>query len=863
MPRKSLTKELSQQTAQVSLRRILVIPFVLQIVGVVGLVGWLSVENSQRAVNDLAQKLHTEVAARVKQHVDSYLAEPRNIAMMNVREFQLGHLSLENTPALEERLAKEIQFFNNVSRIHVADSRGNFTGIERVSGNSFRFNITNADSEEGLIIYNADNQGQRGQVLQKDPGFKLSNQSWYQSALKNQQGTWSSVYAYASTMSLSIIYSTPLYDRSKKLIGVTGVDLSLAEIGEYLRTIRVGQTGQVFIVDRQGYLIASSIKERPFVVINGQISRLKGSSSSMPLISTAAKYLLNNYPDLNDLRSSQQMKFTVDGVENYLQVTPLTSHKGVDWLILVVVPESDFIQQVVANRNLTIYVCVGAVIFAIVTALATASRILNPIKSLSQAANALSKGEWNQNVDIHSQGELGVLARAFNQMAAQLQNSFSSLEQKETESRRMAQILNEAQRIAHVGSWERDLASQSVVWSEEVLRILGLDPETEVFSYCEFFDKVHPEDRHRVQNIMEEASATGISQAIEYRVIHTDGSIRHIFSKEVYDYNDQGKVVRALGVFMDVSDRKEAELALQNSANALQKQASELEEALTELKRTQTQLIQGEKMSALGQLVAGVAHEINNPVNFIYGNISHARIYANEILQTLEMYQKDCPNPSPALAQKLEDAEISFVAEDLPKILDSMQIGAERIREIVKSLRSFSRLDEAEMKAVDIHDGIDSTLMILQNRLKPKSNHPGIIINKQYGNLPMVECYAGQLNQVFMNIISNALDALDAASEQNCVEQPQITIQTSVHQDHIEIKISDNGTGIQPELVKRLFDPFFTTKPVGKGTGLGLAISHSIIVEKHNGSLVCHSEVGVGTEFTITIPLKQTKAVHA
>lgn len=310
---------------------------------------------------------------------------------------------------------------------------------------------------------------------------------------------------------------------------------------------------------------------------------------------------------------------------------------------------------------------------------------------------------------------------------------------------------------------------------------------------------------------------------------------------------------------------QQAELYQQSctaTANAL-KQAEQLEQALQALQRTQSQLVQSEKMSSLGQLVAGVAHEINNPVSFIYANLTYASDYTQDLLGLIELYHEQYPNPAPNIQSEIDAIELDFLIEDLPKLLSSMKVGAERICEIVAALRNFSRLAEAEIKAVDIHEGLDSTLTILQNRLKAQGKHPEIQVIKEYGNLPHVECYAGQLNQVFMNIISNAIDALDEQNEGRSAEEiaanPSfIQIRTELLSDRfVVIRIADNGPGMTEQVKPRIFDPFFTTKPVGAGTGLGLSISYQIVVEKHGGQLHCLSELSAGTEFIVQIPLGQ------
>ncbi|MFN6519512.1 MAG: sensor histidine kinase [Nostoc sp. CreGUA01] len=320
-----------------------------------------------------------------------------------------------------------------------------------------------------------------------------------------------------------------------------------------------------------------------------------------------------------------------------------------------------------------------------------------------------------------------------------------------------------------------------------------------------------------------------------------------------------------------------------------------------DLQQNYTRLIQNEKMAALGQLVAGIAHEINNPVNFIAGNLVHAIEYSQNLLSLIRLYQECYPEPEAEIKTAIAQIELDFLTTDLPHLLNSMKVGTKRIEQIILSLRNFSRLDESEKKLVDIHDGIESTLLILQSRLKNHQNCKNIKLIKEYANLPLVECYPGLLNQVFMNILANAIDAIEegigsgewgnegdegdegdkernynksfplspihlvpsSSSHAPCpmpnaqCPMPQIRIRTEFIDDtQVIIRITDNGSGIPESLQKRLFDPFFTTKPVGKGTGLGLSISHQIIVEKHRGQLQCISAFGKGTEFIIKIPVE-------
>ncbi|MBE9010733.1 PAS domain S-box protein [Pseudanabaenaceae cyanobacterium LEGE 13415] len=378
-----------------------------------------------------------------------------------------------------------------------------------------------------------------------------------------------------------------------------------------------------------------------------------------------------------------------------------------------------------------------------------------------------------------------------------------------------------------------------------------------------FAEYVHPEDLAIAQASVEELLRTGERQTdIEFRSQRKDGSWYWVLSNTAAIKGSNGVVISILGIARDISDRKANEEALRRSEAQLRQQAIDLEKALQELQRTQAQLIHSEKMSSLGQLVAGIAHEINNPISFIYGNISHAITYFEDISALLQLYQQHYPDPHFQIQQLIEDMDLDFVFDDLMNLFESMRTGAERIREIVLSLRTFSRLDEAHLKRVNIHDGIESTLTILQNRLNHNRQGHKIQVSKHYGNLPPVDCFAGSLNQVFLQIIANAIDALELAlkDERWLEEQQHPTIELHTEQintQQVRIRIIDNGLGISEAVQARMFDPFFTTKPIGKGTGMGLATSYQIVTEQHKGSLGCCSKPLKGAEFTIDLPIRQ------
>ncbi len=917
---KHLTTQLVKVSEKVPLRLLLVVPFTLQIFAVVGFTGWLSLRNGQKAVQNVTTQLHKEITHRLQQNLNSYLKVPQIANRLNADAISLGLLKVEDLPTLERYFWNQLQTFPSVEYLALGTVEGEYVEVARQNDGQFIVKVKNATTGKARHIYALSSEGKRTEFLQSDPEYDPRDRSFYQTAITVGGPTWTDIYLWSSTKELSTDAVRPVYDQTGELKGVLDSGSSLAQIAEFLRRLEVGQTGQTFIIERSGMLIASSTAEKPFVIENGTAQRLKASQSRNSLTQLTAEYLTKKFGDLSKIQKSQQLAFDIEGRRQYLRVTPLRDSKDQetnasllpDWLIVVVVPETDFQEHIDANARSTILLCIVALVLATVLGLLTYHWITQPILRLTAAAGALSRGEWKQRVPVERSDELGVLARAFNQMALQLQESFATLSQRQAS-------LAEAQKIAHLGSWELDLTNHAITGSAELFRIFGLEPSETPLSYTDYLEQIYPEDVDVAIEIISQAIAQGKPYEFDCRIKRPDGSIRHISTKgeptldcawRSARSDRKPQVIGWFGTVMDITERKlaaqaleeaksdleirvqertaelrEAYEQLQESEVQLKEQALQLKQALRELQETQTQLVHTEKMSSLGQLVAGIAHEINNPVSFIYGNLAHARDYTIDLFGLLELYQEHYPSPPPAIQKEIGDIELDFLMADFPQLLTSMQVGAERIREIVRSLRNFSRYDEAEMKDVNIHEGIDSTLMLLQSRLSETSGYCAIQVIKEYADLPLVECYAGQMNQVFMNILSNAIDALQEKrvriseigvrpDQEEDEPPPSITIRTAIqevrsqHNNHhpspvtpyLFIRIADNGCGMSESVRSRIFDPFFTTKPIGSGTGLGLSISYQIVVDRHKGSVEVTSTEGVGSEFAIALPLRQTSS---
>jgi signal transduction histidine kinase len=723
----------------VPLKLLLVVPFVLQTFAAVGLVGFLSFRNGQRAVNYLAGQLMSRTSSSVDQHLDSYLAAPHQVTALNADAIRMGVLDVNDRETLSRYFWQQMQVYD-LHYIGFGLETGAGGGAARYNPNFITIDDWDGQPVDNWRSYATDDQGNRTKLVDTLT-WNNFEEDWYTEPIAAGGPVWSPVVTinYPDFPYVAVSASRPIYNGEDQLLGMVAADVHLLSLSEFLGELEASQQGSVFILERDGLLLAKSGGEPPFLVEeDGDIQRVAATESTDAMVQAVSQQLHHRFGEFGQIETGQMLRLDLADEPHYVNVTPWQDEFGLDWLVVVGMPESAFMAQINANTRTTVLLCLWALVVTTFLGILTAQRISKPITQLSLATDHLAKGDLSQRLSEGNIKEMNVLTRAFNSMAQQLQTSFQALAKN--------------------------------------------------------------------------------NELLESRV---------------------------------------------------EARTAELQQALDELQQTQTQMVQSEKMSSLGQLVAGVAHEINNPVNFIHGNLSHTAEYSHDLLELVSLYQQRYPEPDAEIQAEIEQIDLDFMRQDLPKILASMKVGTERIRQIVLSLRNFSRIDEAEIKPVDLHDGLDSTLMILQHRLKPTSQRPEIQLVKHYGKLPLVECYAGQMNQVFMNILTNAIDAVEekyVALQSKSAESgakdlppyvPTLEIRTrSLGAKTVEIAIADNGNGI-PEAVKaRIFNPFFTTKPVGKGTGMGMSISHQIVTEKHSGQIDCHSTPGKGTEFWIQIPIR-------
>ncbi len=851
MSLRSLNRLFAKASGKVPLRTVLIVPFVVQIVGAVGLVGYLSFMNGQKAVNDLASRLRSEISDRIDQHLDTYFATPPQINQINRDAIDLGLLSISDFQSTGRYFWKQMKVFD-VGYICYGNINGGYIGVERLENGSLLINEVSSSNPGKLYIYATDNQGNRTK-LQGVKDWNPHTEAWYSDAVKAGKPIWSQIYPWEDKPDIiSISASYPIYNQKKKIVGVLGIDHLLSQISYYLSNLKVSKSGKTFILERDGLLVASSTSERPFKVVKGEAKRVKAAESKDPLIRLTTQYLTRHFSNLRKIDRSQQLNFKIAGQRQFIQVTPWQDQLGLDWLIVVVVPEADFMAQINANTHTTIALCLAALVVAIIFCILTAQWVTRPILRLNAAAKALAQGKWEQLVEIKRSDELGELAKSFGTMSGQLKQLFTTLEANNAEMKALNEALHESEsRLTQfldavpVGVTVHDATGKICYANTTAQIILGKGiiseelPEklSEVYQiYLADTDQLCPTERLPALRAL-----NGESLTIDDLAIHRGEQIIPVEARATPIFDEKGAIVEgtarraiayAIVALTDITQRKQAEAERIHFTEELERKNEALQH-LDELK---------------DEFLANTSHELRTPLNGMIG-----------------------------IAESMLDGATGKLSELQQKNLLLIAQSGRRLAALVNDILDFSKLKhktiELQLKPIGMREIVEVVLNLSQPLIKNKNLQ---LINAIPPDLTPAEADENRLQQILYNLVGNAIKftekgrvEISAAVVSSHSEELDIgelnvespnrqlsNLQPSMFKEQLAITVSDTGIGIPEDKLDRIFESFeqgdgSTAREYG-GTGLGLAVTKKL-VELHGGSIQVESTVGVGSRFTFTL----------
>ncbi|MFB2839718.1 ATP-binding protein [Floridanema evergladense] len=792
---------------KLQLRSILIVPFVLQIFAAVGLTGWLSLRNGQRAVNDLATQLRGELAKRIQQTMNTYLETPHLVTKINADALRLGVLNVNDFPSLERYFFSQIQQFNKVSNVALATEQGEYVGVTRQANNSFILEVSDRRTGYNYNTWRVDKQGKRLKQLERVPNYDPRQRDWYKTGAKARKPIWTDIYTYIENQQLAITADRPLYNSQGKLVGIMTADLILSQISDFLRSLQIGETGQAFIMERSGLLVGTSSNEKPFRKHQGKVERLKAWESRDPLTKGTAQYLLKNFADLKQIQGIQQLDFKMGSDRLFLEVLPYKDKFGLDWLIVIVVPEKDFMAHINANTRITILLCFAALVIATMLGIYTSRWISKPILCLVQSAEAMSKGDLDQQVSGGKIAELNTLASAFNQMAIQLNELFHTLEQRvqeRTEALRISQErLQLVNKSVNDGIWDWDISTNQVYLAPQWKMMLGYSDSEIPNEFYSWENLVHPDDLPEAKSaIQDHLEGRTENFHIEFRMRHKQGHYLWILSraKVVVRDNSTGKPIRMVGSHTDISDRKQTDLELQKAKEAADK-----------------------ANQAKSEFLANMSHELRTPLNSILG---YAQI----------MQRSDNLNQHYKGIKVIEQAG-NHLLTLINDILDLAKIEARKMELLPKNLHFHSFL----FGVVEIAKIRADNKNIVFHFVEVENLPNGVIADEK------------RLRQVLLNLLGNAIKFTDSGSVTFKVE----VLKQQANTSKIRFTIQDTGIGMSPEQLAKIFLPF---EQVGsqyrraEGTGLGLTIC-SQIVAMMGSKIQVSSQLGVGSIFWFDVDL--------
>ncbi len=903
--------KLAVKTARpLNLRTVLIVPFVLQIFAAVGIVGYLSFRNGQQAVNEVATQLRQEISDRISERVQAYMTFPQQLNQFKANAFELGDLNLQDTPRIQRHFWKQLQTFDTVSVTYIATPGGDFIAARRTNDGTFLLQERTELTDGNMNYYAANNKGEPTDLVKVKPKFDPRVRPWYTAATEAKKATWSKIYADFTSKGLGITAAQPLYNESGDLQAVFGTDLLFSQVNEFLGKLKIGKSGQTFIIERSGALITTSTTDPVYLIKGEETERIQAIDSKNPVISLTTKYLQESFGNLSNIQQTQGLNFKIKDQLQFMQVTPLKDDKGLDWLIVVIIPEADFLEQINANNRTTIWLCIAALTGAIVVGVLTARWVTKPILYLNETAKNITKGQWGNIAEINRNDEVGELANSFKSMAEQLQVSFAEMQALNMELSESKSRLNQILEAVPVGIFVAESNGKPYYINSRAKSLLGqgivdnISPDEIREKYQVYLagsNEIYPQHKDPIL-----CAFKGSSVNVDDLEIHKGDRVIPIEAWGTPIYDDRGNVSYAIAAFADITQRKEAENLAAEYNHTLETQVTErtqeLSQTLDYLQATQNELIQSEKMAALGQLVAGVAHELNTPLGAIRSSAGNMTKFLGQTLSNLpSLFQSLSPAEAEnfftllntslqkdmslsakeerklkrSLISQLEDQEIDD-ADDIADTLVDMGIyeadqflvllqkgdrdrifemayklteiqrgtqtintATDRASKVVFALKNYARYDSAEvMIQSDIVDGIETVLTLYQNNIKQ-----GVEVLRNFQQIEPILCYVDQLNQVWTNLIHNALQAMD--------NKGTLMIDIIQEDNYVKVAVTDSGKGIPAEVMPRIFEPFFTTKPPGEGSGLGLDIVKKII-EKHDGKIEVESVPGK-TTFTVCL----------
>ncbi|MEH2443033.1 ATP-binding protein [Nostoc sp.] len=856
----TLTPQVSKLTKNVSLRYILVVPFMLQISLAVGLTGWLSIHNGQRAVNEVAIQLRNEITARIQQYLQIYVETPHKINQLNANAVQLGEVNIQNLSTLEQHLWYQLKTFDTVTAVYLASEYGEHVAVQRADDGQFQVKLSGKSTGNEIRIYAADQPGHYTQLLRSKPNYDPRTRPWYESAVKSKKANWGGIYRLFATPKYVLNASLPIYDRGDNLLGVTAVDFSLTGISQYLRSLKIGRTGETFIVERRtGLLVGSSAAQQPYVIANPTVPmidqnpvRVQAIASSDVLTRRTAEYLQQHFGDLTQINEKQQLDFDIEGKRQFLQIVPMKNQQGLDWLIVVVVPETDFMDQINANTRSTILLCLVAFALATGLGILTAHWITQPILQLGSTAKAIAAGNLDQKVSVNSTTELNSLAESFNLMAHQLRESFLALAQtnEELESRvtqrtrelgeKNTQLQNEI-RVSEAAQRGRKKVEAALKTSEAELRLMFaamtdmvvvFDAEgryqkyvqtkyvlTQSFAYKPDIDRIGK----KVDEVLPKEIANLILDAIQ-QALHlkeeprnADGSRKNVFVE--YHLLNKNRETWFLASVSPLSDNTvlwvARDITKQKKTEAALKKAKETADAAN---------------LAKSQFLSNMSHELRTPLNIILG-------FTQLLLRNRSLNSQQ------------------------QEYLDTINRSGEDLLTLINDVLEMSKIEAGRVILNETNFDLYGLLDRLQQMFALKARSRGLqLILERSHLIPQYICAdESKLRQILVNLLGNAIKFTKIGQvtlrvetlNQNITPNEPITLNFSVE---------DTGCGIADFDFNRLFEPFVQTEAGQKaqeGTGLGLPISQRF-VRLMGGDIRVNSTLGKGSIFTFDI---RTRAV--